>query len=243
MAEIFNQKVAKCGNYVEVRRYSVPVIRGFTRTSYSYRHKDPFTGETETGSTEKRSDNVSRAKGRLVRKVLANSRTMRPLFLTLTYRDNMSDRGDAVRDTQAFVRHIKETHGDIKYLYVLETQDRGAWHCHMLIFNYKFIDVDLIRLAWDMASNQDGARVDIKKTENAKHVAFYLAKYLGKEFVTLNARAYTSSWGLSDAEFDYYFKYLHVKPNKLEHVWSGAWFAADRTQFIELNIYYDSDSC
>jgi hypothetical protein len=55
------------------------------------------------------------------------------LFITLTYKENMTDTRKLYKDFESFWRKLKRRHGDIDYLCVVEPQGRGAWHCHVLI--------------------------------------------------------------------------------------------------------------
>lgn len=59
------------------------------------------------------------------------------LFITLTYAENMTDTKRLYLDMDKFIKKMKYKYGDIKYICVIEPQERGAWHCHILI---KFLE-------------------------------------------------------------------------------------------------------
>lgn len=58
------------------------------------------------------------------------------LFLTFTYAENMTDPKRLYKDMDKFIKKLKYKFKDkttIDYLSVVEPQERGAWHVHMLI--------------------------------------------------------------------------------------------------------------
>jgi hypothetical protein len=177
-------KTIVSGKYVEVSRYMRPVGYGFTI-------KDRVVSARKN-SQSRREDNVARAKKRILRLTMANELRFKPIFLTLTYKENMIDRKQAVRDVSAFFRRLRVFNPNVQYLYTLEKQKRGAWHAHILLFNVPYVHISTLQRCWTHGSN------DIKKTNDARHVAFYLCKYVGKDMgeVNASARSYNCSHGL-----------------------------------------------
>lgn len=55
------------------------------------------------------------------------------LFLTLTYAENMTDPSRLYRDFDRFMKQLRYRYGDVSYFSVVEPQERGAWHCHVLL--------------------------------------------------------------------------------------------------------------
>ncbi|MCL2500311.1 MAG: hypothetical protein FWE90_08240 [Defluviitaleaceae bacterium] len=55
------------------------------------------------------------------------------LFVTLTYKENMTDTKQLYNDFKIFIKRLKRKYPDVEYLSVVEPQGRGAWHCHVLI--------------------------------------------------------------------------------------------------------------
>lgn len=55
------------------------------------------------------------------------------LFLTLTYKENMTDRERLYRDFDRFLKQLRYRYGSIGYISVVEPQERGAWHLHVLV--------------------------------------------------------------------------------------------------------------
>lgn len=65
------------------------------------------------------------------------------LHVTLTYRENMTDTERLMKDFEHFIKRLrrKVKNSSIDYLSVIEPQERGAWHCHVLM---RFNDVSKI---------------------------------------------------------------------------------------------------
>ena len=59
------------------------------------------------------------------------------LFITLTYKDNMQDTKKLYNDFKRFWVNFKKKFGSkytgLEYINVIEPQERGAWHCHVLV--------------------------------------------------------------------------------------------------------------
>lgn len=231
MTQLYKTRIVDCGDYVEVYRYQHPIMRGFKR-----RGDDPMRKPYDP-MAERREDAVMRAKKRLFRLVQCNSRKVRPLFLTLTYVENMCSRGQAINDTRLFLRIMKERLPEMKYLYVLETQERGAYHIHMLIFGEYFIPYEEINKIWQDIIG--GGRTDIKTTVDSQHVAFYLAKYFAKDAqnVTINKRLFSCSLNLAKPDIIYNFLQIYVKTNSMRLVFEDVRFIPERNTTVLIRMY------
>jgi len=223
-----NKILLKSGRYYETRDYKFPIVRGLTPTPKP-RSDDP--------SPFRRSDSVHRARKSLVRKVLANAVSQKPLFFTFTYVTNMEDYERAVNDIKAFIQGMSEVYGKIKYVYVLERQKRGAWHVHMLIFDRNFLQIRAVRSIWQETIGEK-ARVHVVPTNNAKHCAFYFAKYMGKDYRPGNIRSYSCSKGLKKPVeiINYHERHDLVFPK--ECVYDRPVFTPTGN-FIQVSVFYE----
>lgn len=104
------------------------------------------------------------------------------LFVTLTYKKNMQDIDQANYDLKKFLQKMKRRQADFKYVWVMEFQERGAIHYHMMCnLDIQFETVEERqsheRILADIWSH---GFVDIgyKKTDNA---GAYLVKYMTKD--------------------------------------------------------------
>jgi len=188
---MFKQTIVS-GGYTEFKTFDRPI--GY---DFSVRERISSTRRAET----RRSDNVQRAKKKVFRLTMANELRMKPIFLTLTYEENMCDRKLAVRDVGKFFRRLRTEFPNMGYLYTLERQKRGAWHAHILLFNVSFIPISILQHLWDKGM------FDIKKTNDAIHVAFYLSKYITEDgqLVDGNKRVFSASHNLCKPQM---FRYV-----------------------------------
>lgn len=169
------------GNVVELM-YSngkslPPAIRKLSADLY----EDLKTGEVkEFQHTNNRSDNlvsVARSLGRLRDYLNANiDDVSKCRWVTLTYRENMTDTKRLYIDFQNFNRRHRKRVGHYEYIVSAEPQGRGAWHLHVvMIFPGKapFIPNS------DMAEDWRQGFVTVKKLDNLDNVGAYLTAYLG----------------------------------------------------------------
>lgn len=103
-------------------------------------------------------------------------------LLTLTYRENMQDLQECRRHFDLFRRRMQKAGYLEHFVAVPERQQRGAWHVHIAIKGW--IPVDVVRENWRAVAG-DG-NIDIARSRrgdfDAKRIAAYLAKYIGKAF-------------------------------------------------------------
>ena len=101
------------------------------------------------------------------------------LFLTLTYAENMTDTERLYKDMDKFIKRFRYRYrdkGTIDYINVVEPQQRGAWHCHILL---RFNDVDRIYIPWqEIVKIWTFGTIDIKKIDDVDNIGAYLTGYL-----------------------------------------------------------------
>lgn len=61
----------------------------------------------------------------------------------------------------------------LKYNVVIETQERGAIHYHVIIYNMPYVKQKVIQDSWD------NGIVDIRKIDDIDNVGAYVSEYLG----------------------------------------------------------------
>lgn len=103
-------------------------------------------------------------------------------WVTLTYKENMTDCKQLLRDFEAFMkrfrRYLKKKFNidNVEYINAVEPQGRGAWHCHVVfIFSQiaPFIPNSELAVVWK------NGFVSVKKLDNVDNVGAYLTAYLG----------------------------------------------------------------
>ena len=101
-------------------------------------------------------------------------------FLTLTYKENMTDYARLSGDFDLF-KHRLEYHlqEKIQYVCVPEQQKRGAWHLHVLLY-CSFLPIDTLKRLWNEMQGQGG--FNVKRVQCVHNVGKYIGKYVGKDF-------------------------------------------------------------
>lgn len=101
------------------------------------------------------------------------------LHVTLTYKDNMTDTKRLYSDFDKFMKKLKYKYkklSSIDYISVIEPQERGAWHSHLLLRFNDFEDVFIknkeLRDIWGQGY------VTIKSLNDVDNIGAYLSAYL-----------------------------------------------------------------
>lgn len=110
------------------------------------------------------------------------------LHITLTYKENMTDTKRLYSDFNKFMKRFRykygKIHGSIDYMTVVEPQERGAWHHHLLVrFNDKagnkiFIPNDEVAEIWGHGFTK------IHSLSGVDNIGAYLSAYLADVEVT-----------------------------------------------------------
>ena len=129
------------------------------------------------GQSEQREKNqdraVRRASSRLRQLILS---AQADHLLTLTYRDNVSDYGQASQDLRGFIRGVRTHLPGWVFIAVPERQQRGAWHWHLAVIGRQ--DVELLRGCWRHVVGE--GNIDVQKPKRGVNKRLALVKYLGK---------------------------------------------------------------
>ena len=129
--KLYNEKVIISGNRVEIYKYKT-----YMRINKKANNKNGRKGNGGNGATDKKKKKINRklslnrARNNIIR--LCNSNTDLETFITLTYKDNYQDLGKSKEHISYFFKKLKKDYPDLKYIYVLEFQSRGAIHYHIL---------------------------------------------------------------------------------------------------------------
>ena len=96
------------------------------------------------------------------------------LWITLTYKDNMTDEKKLYKDYEKFVKKLHYHYGDFEYIACAEPQERGAWHMHVImIFEHKpFIPNAELSALWEHGFTKTTS------IEDVDNVGAYLSAYL-----------------------------------------------------------------
>lgn len=146
------------------------------------------TGEIkEIQHTENRAQNINSLRRSFDRlRMLVNANTSRPercRFVTLTYRENMTDPDRLYTDFDKFIKRFryfcdKQKYGKPEFIAVPEPQARGSWHLHIILIFFElkrapFIPNDTLARLWGHGF------VHVRALDNIDNPGAYLTAYLG----------------------------------------------------------------
>jgi len=154
----------------------------------------------ESDRKKKRADNAKRASVNFKRLVRANlGGTENPLFITLTYKQNITSLADCYRDFTTFVQALRYRQKTARYIAVPEFQKRGAVHFHLISWG---VPKAVLGIPLEYPANAIQSHlwrhgfIFVKETDGHARIANYLAKYMAKAFADTRlggSKAYTCS--------------------------------------------------
>jgi hypothetical protein len=102
------------------------------------------------------------------------------LMITLTYAENMTDNKTLYSDYDKFMKKLKYLFKDISkidYMSIVEPQERGAWHCHVLM---KFKSIKNIYIPnKDINKLWGKGFVTVRSMKQVDNIGAYLSAYMG----------------------------------------------------------------
>ena len=138
---------------------------------------------------ESRKKGMRRARTKFRRLVSANAGRWKkpngefypPIFITLTFSENIQDTKTANAMFSKFIKRLTyfigvEKKTFLKYVVITEFQDRGAIHYHVIFFNLKFVEFHIFGEIWNQGF------VYMNKIDGITNVGAYVCKYMCKEF-------------------------------------------------------------
>jgi len=185
---------------------------GFYKDYYFYSQiKLSFSNKradyTKSSSGTKENFSLARARENVYRIAAANvyrHGNFKPIFFTLTTKDQLSEHKISNRKIKSFIRRFNTFLGyKIKYIIIPEAHKSGAIHYHGIFFNMPYVDIIYFKNnIWKHGY------VDLQLPKKIKNTSAYLAKYMSKDYSTktpLNTKLYFTSRGLYRPEisFDY----------------------------------------
>lgn len=185
----FNRKLVVAGNVLECYSYEKPIIKGITKKKAG-RANAPNTTEEEKQIN--RGKTANRAKSTVRRYANANPDLKK--FLTLTFADNVTDLNYARYEFDKFVKRLKTLHKRLKYICVVEFQERGAVHFHVLC-NLPYIEVNELARVWKHGF------IKLNRINNVDNVGAYITKYMTKDNIDerlVGRKCYTMSKNLKE---------------------------------------------
>lgn len=162
------------GDVIEIKKYD-----DYQYYDYTVRGSKG-TGKKKTDKA-KRNDKINESKMNLRRLINANVNPFSK-FVTLTFKENLTDIDEAKKIFKKFVmklnyRRKKENKENLKYIYVVEFQERGAVHFHCIFFNMGFMKNEELQKVWGQGFTK------INRIKDVDNVGAYVVKYMQKDLI------------------------------------------------------------
>lgn len=198
------RRMVKYGDTLEVYEYEKDLtlsqqgIRKHARRNGLQMLASDRANKVSSVETQKRQDNVKRARMVFIRLVGANvGNADRPILITLTYAENMQSIRQGYQDFRAFVQAMRYKYGKgFSYIAVPEFQRRGAVHFHSLFWGLPASVFKEQRITRVVDRIWEHGFVYMKQTDGNEKLIGYLAKYMAKSYIDprlFGQKAYTAS--------------------------------------------------
>ena len=186
MPKLYNYKIKITGDISEITQYDIGIM-----TDYQRKHNTP----RKEGRTMANEQNVKRARKK-VHDLVHTNWTEHTKMLTLTYAKTQLDYDILSKDYKTFLLYLKRHGFEFPYLSITEHQTKrgkkegnaGSLHIHALLFTDNYIPFSEIKKAWGKRGS-----VHIEKIDKAKNKGAYVAKYISKETMPPDRKAYRTS--------------------------------------------------
>lgn len=172
-------------NVVEVYKYGRPVRTGKDKTVFERRGGNGLETPEEVDKVKESknlSDSLRRTRNTLRRLINANTGQWgkeREKFFTLTFKENVKNHEAANDEFRSFIKKLNyklfKKESGLKYVCVVERQQRGALHYHIILFNMPYVPHKELLELWGHGA------VTINAIDHVDNVGAYVMKYMEKE--------------------------------------------------------------
>lgn len=173
----YDVKVAYCGNVIEVYSYKENILEG-------YKNKIEKQKREQTMDVKLENYNRSIKRTKETIRQLANTNFVkgRSSFLTLTFKENITDYDVAFNYWNLFKKKVERAYKlKLQYLGVVEFQERGAIHFHIILFNVPYMEHSKLYDLWTKTC-PGGVYIEKIKDNDCDNVGAYITKYISKDF-------------------------------------------------------------
>ena len=176
-------KVTKMNHIIEVQHMEKVNRKANIKKLDSDTYVDISTGEIKEfqhSTNRQENQNSLRQTFKKLRYLINNNFTGKgnELHIILTYKRNETDTTALYNDFKRFMTRLKRKHNDttIDYISVVEPQERGAWHCHVLM---RFNELEKVFIKnKDLKELWGQGFVTIKSLKDVDNIGAYLSAYL-----------------------------------------------------------------
>jgi len=173
MIEKYKKKLVISGKIAELYQYRVWHFLGFEPGKRFMKKKDREVMVRSKFAVLRASQNVRN---------LVNCNVDLNKFLTLTFKQNVKDLSFANYEFKKFIQKLKYKYGSFKYIAIVEFQERGSIHYH-LVYSLKYVHFSIISKMWGHGS------IEIKKVNSVRNLGVYFAKHGSKDNYNIESKS------------------------------------------------------
>lgn len=174
--QLSGKKVLISGNVIEIYEYQKPIL---------YDHKNDNTKKVERPKNikegEEKAENkkkaVTTARNKIRRLANENFKSDYDKFITITFKENIQNLSYTNKEFRLFIMRLKRRYGNFRYLAVMEKQERGAIHYHLIMDYQPKMDFEELRTLFPMGT----VNVQCVRDKEIDNVGAYLIKYVTKD--------------------------------------------------------------
>ncbi|MCU7557358.1 rolling circle replication-associated protein [Macrococcus capreoli] len=189
----YNLKIIRTSSYVEVWEYEHEIASDYSLPQKEAEKKidtisfEESTEEEQLNRLKGMAKTRQNAKWTLLRLIDTNFDD-KTSFLTLTTKENITNRNEFNKLFDKFITRLNYNvfglkKRIIKYIAVLERQNRGSWHAHILLFDFPYVPHHKLLKIWKHGAVRIN-KVDVDSIDNrGRYVVKYFEKGIGQELL------------------------------------------------------------
>lgn len=169
----YNKRVIIAGNQIEIYKYENDIIYGFKDKKKKSKGRQSVASEEDK---EVNREKVFKRARTELRRLINSNVEEDSKFLTLTFKDNVTDLDFANNEFKKFIKRLNYHFNiKVKYSCVIEFQKRGAIHYHVILYNLRGkIDLHKLSSIWS------NGFIKLNKIKGVDNVGAYICKYMTK---------------------------------------------------------------
>lgn len=180
---MYNVKVIETNDKIEVWEYETPVFSNYTADDLENVNRErrdfkTLTREEKALSFKRKERYYQEKRHEMRRLVEMNYKPFYTKFVTLTFRNHISDVEQANYIFKKFIQRYKyQVDKDIQYIAIWERTKRNRIHYHLVIFNLRYISANYLSQIWGQGFVKINNIAHVEK----ENVGRYIAKYFSKD--------------------------------------------------------------
>jgi len=169
----YDKKAVIAGNQIEIYEYEKSVIYGYSDSKKGSRGRQSIASDEDKEINREKV--FKRARTNLRRLINSNIESDSK-FLTLTFKDNITDLNFANNEFKKFIKRLNYHFSiKLKYSCVIEFQKRGAIHYHVVLYNLNGkVDLNKLSEIWG------NGFIKLNRIKGVDNVGAYVCKYMTK---------------------------------------------------------------